>query len=156
MIYRFAADRTLGKLAKWLRLIGFDTIFESGTAENIFFDFSDPDRILLTRIQRYQLRSSRCHLLFLESNDPYEQLRQVVQRFNICIDDIKLFSICVRCNQSIISMPKETLFGRIPDYIWETHDKFSRCPKCERIYWSGTHCERSIDHLSRIFYEEPR
>ena len=151
MNYSFAADRTLGKLAKWLRLLGFDTVFESGCSGKRFYENIEPDRILLTRIGilRKQLAESR--LIFIKANDLIGQLVQTIDVLAITINDISPFSRCIVCNLAIIDVDKENVFGLVPDYIWENHDNFSMCRHCERFYWAGSHGERSREMIERLF-----
>ncbi len=153
MTYCFAADRTLGKLAKWLRILGFDTIFESNVSNKGFYDHLEPERVLLTRTAKIRDRFAAKRLLFIESDDVCEQLRQVIGELAIARQDIRVFSRCLPCNSPIIEVNKQAVYGRVPDYIWQTHDEFSRCRQCERIYWSGSHVARSraiIDPISTL------
>jgi hypothetical protein len=64
---------------------------------------------------------------------------------------IRLFSRCIHCNLPIDKIDKNEVYGLVPDYIWETHDAFNRCNQCKRIYWSGSHAERSMDMIKLIF-----
>ncbi len=151
MNYCFAADRTLGKLAKWLRILGFDTIFESDASSNQFYEHLDQERILLTRTAKIRDRFAAKRLVFIEADDVYEQLRQVIGELAIARKDLRVFSMCLQCNSPIIEVNKQAIYGRVPDYIWQTHDEFSRCRQCERIYWSGSHVERSMEKIERLF-----
>ena len=147
----FAADRTLGKLAKWLRILGFDTIFESDISNKGFYDHLEPERVLLTRTAKIRDRFAAKRLLFIESDDVCEQLRQIIGELAIVRQDIRVFSMCLPCNSPIIEVNKQAVYGRVPDYIWQTHDEFSRCRQCERIYWSGSHVARSRAIIEKLF-----
>ena len=147
----FFADRTLGKLAKWLRILGFDTIFESDLARKSDVNRLLLDRILLTRIVRNRQGFKAKRVVFIEVNDVYGQLKQVVKELAITRKDIRVFSICIKCNSAIIDVDKQSLFGLVPDYIWETHVRFHRCRRCERIYWAGSHTERVKTVVERLF-----
>jgi len=147
----FAADRTLGRLAKWLRLLGFDTVYESDVSSNRFYDNLDEMRVLLTRTEKNRSRFCGHRLIFIEANDLFEQLAQVIDELAITESDIRPFTRCIECNVPIIDLPKESVFGMVPDYIWETQDDFSRCRQCERIFWRGSHTERSMDKIKRLF-----
>ena len=147
----FAADRTLGKLAKWLRILGFDTIFESDISNKGFYDHLEPERVLLTRTAKIRHRFAAKRLVFIEADDVYEQLRQVIGELAIARQDIRVFSMCLQCNSPIIEVNKQAVYGRVPDYIWQTHDEFSRCRQCERIYWSGSHVARSRAIIEKLF-----
>jgi uncharacterized protein with PIN domain len=151
MNFCFAADRTLGKLSKWLRILGFDTIYESDISSTWFYDHLGQERILLTRTGRNRRQCCAQKLVFIESNDLIEQLRQVIDELAITRDDIRTFSMCIQCNCPLIDISKETVYGLVPDYIWETHHEFHVCRKCERIYWPGSHIERSMEVIKRLF-----
>jgi uncharacterized protein with PIN domain len=147
----FAADRSLGRLAKWLRLMGFDTSYESDASTDWFYDNLDEMRVLLTRTEKIRCRFSGRRLVFIESNDLFEQLAQVIAELAISPEDIHPFSRCIECNAPIADVDKEIVFGLVPDYIWETHDNFSMCRQCERIFWRGSHTERSMEKIERLF-----
>jgi uncharacterized protein with PIN domain len=151
MNHCFAADRTLGKLAKWLRILGFDTIFESEVSSQWFYDRLEPERVLLTRIAKIRERFAARSLVFIEADDAYEQLRQVVDELAITRKDIRVFSICLHCNSSIVEVNKQTIYGLVPDYIWQTHKKFRMCRQCERIFWRGSHTERTMEVIDQLF-----
>ena len=147
----FAADRTLGKLAKWLRILGFDTTFESGISNKGFYERLEPERILLTRIAANRGRFGGRKLVFIEADRVHDQLRQVIGDLAITRRDIRLFSICLECNSPIARVGKPDVYGQVPDYTWQTHDEFSQCRQCGRIYWAGTHVERIEAMVERLF-----
>ena len=152
MSFKFAAERTLGKLAKWLRLLGFDTVFESETGGGQFFDHIKPGTVLLTRTEQIRdtLSASRS-LIFIGSNDTEEQLRQVINELGIDKKDIRPFSRCLICNVVNERIEKDRVYGQVPDYVWENNTVFQSCPQCKRIYWPGSHIERSLERIRDIF-----
>lgn len=151
MNYCFAADRTLGKLSKWLRILGFDTIFESDYSSEWFYEHLEPHRILITRTGKIRRMFVRHRLVFIEANGLFEQLAQVIDELAITPNDIRLFSRCLKCNTAIIDIDTEDVFGLVPDYIYETHDRFQTCRQCDRIYWSGSHTERTNEMIEQLF-----
>ena len=151
MDFSFAADRTLGKLSKWLRILGFDTLFESGALSRSIFENLECERILLTRIEKIRKISGDHRVVFIKSNYPIDQLKQVINDVGITNEDLRPFSRCTPCNSLIVNIQKDAVVGRVPDYIWETHDAFSRCPQCERIYWSGSHTKRTMQRIEDLF-----
>ena len=154
MKYAFAADRTLGKLVKWLRILGFDTLFESDIANQEFYGNLAQERILLTRTAKIRERFTAKRLVFIRDDNPAEQLKQVVDDLAITRRDIRLFSMCLQCNSPIIAVGKQDVCGQVPDYTWQIHDEFSRCRQCERIYWAGSHVERSRQVIEHLFEEK--
>ena len=147
---RFVAEMTLGKLAKWLRILGFDTIYGTNVAGEKLID-TVKDRILLTRTKRIRNMRIVKECVFVTSDHPFEQLREVVLALGIEKEDIRPFSRCIQCNASIRPIEKNAVRGKIPDYIWETQDAFHTCGHCRRIYWSGSHTRRSRDIIKKLF-----
>jgi len=154
MNFSFAADRTLGKLVKWLRILGFDTIFEPDVSIKRFYEHLEPERILLTRIEKIRNRLTDGRLVFIEADNFHAQFKQVVRQLAITPKDIHVFSRCLQCNFPIIEVNKQTIYGLVPDYIWETHNNFSMCRQCERIFWRGSHAERTMEVIDQLFDED--
>ena len=151
MNYCFAAERTLGKLAKWLRLLGFDTIFEGQNSGDTFSKGLQSDRILLTRTRAVQAQYGTRQHLFIQSDHVRNQIQQVIHELGIVFQDIRPFSRCLSCNVEITEIKKDAVFGQVPDYVWETHDIFHTCPECKRIYWPGSHTERNMERIEELF-----
>lgn len=147
----FAAETTLGKLAKWLRILGFDTLYEPDVTDIVFVDARRKSRILLTRTERIRNRNTSQKLLFIKSNNPFEQLREVINTLGIVYEDTRPFSRCIRCNACIEHVDKDSVQGKVPDFIWGTHDTFRACSQCRRIYWPGSHMEQSHDLIMKLF-----
>ena len=107
----FAADRTLGKLAKWLRIIGYDTIYEPGVSCRCFFEYLQEGRILITRTEKLKQKFANHKLVFITSNYLVEQLKQVVEDVGISLADIRPFSRCLQCNLPIVDVNKDDVFS---------------------------------------------
>ncbi len=146
----FAVERTLGRLGKWLRLLGFDALFETECPPGGFIAHGDPGRTLLTRTRRVAEAHAAHAPIFIRSNDPFEQVGEVVRVLGLTVGDVKPFSRCLRCNVPIEVLPREEARGVVPDYVWETQPSFSRCPRCRRIYWRGTHTARSLERIETL------
>ncbi|MFC1896821.1 Mut7-C RNAse domain-containing protein [Thermodesulfobacteriota bacterium] len=140
---RFAADRSLGKLAKWLRLLGYDTVYDAKITDADFLALAAEGRVLLTRTSRFIGRVPDRTLLWVSGNDSREQLRHVVKTAGLGMGGDRLFSRCLRCNRIVVPAHRENVASKIPDYIFAVHARFAQCPQCRRIYWRGTHAERS-------------
>jgi len=147
----FAAEPTLGKLAKWLRILGFDTCYEPGFSTKKTMDSGRKNRILLTRTERVRDGRLPQEFIFITSNIPFEQLREVIDTLGIIYTDTRPFSRCIRCNTRIQPVDKDSVRGDVPDFIWQTRDIFQVCGRCRRIYWPGSHTERSHDIIMRLF-----
>lgn len=141
----FSAEKTLGKLLKWLRILGFDTRLESDAPNPL------SDRIFLTRTRRIVKKREFSKCLLIESDRLDDQLLEVIKALNITSDAIRPFSRCIQCNTEIRRIEKEAVCGEVPDYVWETQDRFSICVRCNRIYWPGSHLERGMEKIVRLF-----
>ena len=152
MNFRFAAERTLGKLARWLRLLGFDTVFENENRGGPWLRNLKPGTILLTRTEqvRKTLPASQ-RFIFIQSNDTGKQLRQMIEELGIGMQDTRPFSRCLNCNVAIEVIAKVKICGKVPDYIWENNTVFQSCPQCNNIYWPGSHTKRSLDRIEELF-----
>lgn len=145
----FFAEKTLGKLSKWLRILGFDTLYGQDLWISRNMDAIEPGRILLTRTKATSDKAEG--ILYIRSNDPFEQLKEVIHHTGISRSDIKPFSRCIRCNSRIEKVNKLLLRGKVPDYVWDTQHNFFICKKCVKIYWPGSHIERSLERIDRLF-----
>jgi len=151
----FAAEKTLGKLAKWLRLLGFNTLYESEFNDVSFLETLEKDRILLTRTQQIRKQLASRKLIYIESDHLEQQLKQVLKELDLKTADIRPFSICLQCNKRIVAAEKKSVWGRVPDYIFETYAHFQQCPKCGRVYWPGSHTQRSLEKIRSLFDHKP-
>jgi len=142
---RFICDFMLGRLAKWMRLMGFDTTYYKDTdGKTIIYKSRREGRTILTRSKI--LTEKYDDLILIESELLVEQLKQMVK-----IVDIKApFSRCPVCNTETEEVKKETIKEDVPSYVFEIHDDFKRCPRCGRVFWKGTHykkIEKVIDEI---------
>ena len=142
---KFIADCMLGKLAKWLRLLGFDTAYLRDAEDSELMRIAlQEDRILLTRdgpLAKHKMVRDRS--VFIESEKTSEQLRQVIDTLGISVDREKLFTRCIVCNGPIEDVPKEWVKDKVPPYVYQTQDQFGYCRSCDKICWRGTH----VDHI---------
>ena len=150
MIPCFAAEKTLGRLTKWLRLLGFDTRYEPELADKKFIETLEKDRVLLTRTRRIQNQFASRRLIFIESDHLMPQLNQIFRELGLKASQTRPFSRCLQCNTSIVIVEKASVLGRVPDYIFEIHDRFQKCPECDRIYWPGSHTRRSLEKIRQL------
>jgi len=147
---RFAADVMLGRLARWLRIIGCDTAYIDGIADADLVRISiDEKRILLTRDRALPRQWWIDTCMLLETDDPMEQLRQVVERFALPWSK-RLFTRCTLCNEPLETVTAQSVRGELPEPVLETRTSFRRCFACGRIYWSGSHVERMRRRLTEV------
>ena len=139
---RFFADAQLGRLAKHLRLLGFDTRYHNAIddAELVRQAVSER-RIILSRDRALLMRRDVSHGLHLRLDDPENQLIHVIRRCDLA-RSCHPFTRCIECNQAIETVEKQAVIGRLEPETSASFDKFWHCPACGRIYWKGSHYER--------------
>ncbi len=147
----FAADRMLGKLAKWLRLLGYDVVYLRQAGDTEILSRLREGRTLLTRDRRAEPWSKQGKVFVVHANDPKEQLREVVEGLGLPKLDFALFSRCLKCNSLLERVNKKEVLEQVPEYVWQTHHRFHRCEDCGQVYWSGSHSERMRQRLAEIF-----
>jgi uncharacterized protein with PIN domain len=146
---RFAVDAMLGRLARWLRLLGFDAWYEADVPDERLVRLAlDEQRWILTRDRALPVewRAPRVHVVAAEA--PFAQLREVVGAFDLGAR-ARLFARCSRCNAELAPLSPAEAEGRVPARVRERHARFLVCPACGRIYWEGTHVERIRRVLER-------
>ncbi|WP_066901635.1 Mut7-C RNAse domain-containing protein [Mycolicibacterium houstonense] len=142
---RFVIDVNLGRLARLLRVLGFDVWWSNDADDQTLADVSlGEQRILLTRDRGLLKRRAITHGLFVHSQQPEEQTLEVLRRLDLR-RQAKPFTRCVRCNGQLAVVPKEAVMDRLEPLTRRYYDEFSRCPDCGRIYWAGTHFEKLSD-----------
>jgi uncharacterized protein with PIN domain len=151
MALYFTADRTLGKLTKWMRILGFDTTFEIDASAERFYEHLAIDRIVLTRTRTIKKQFSDHRLVFVTSNYLDVQLKQVIAELGIRPVDTRPFSRCIHCNIPTVDAEPDDVRGLIPDYIYEIHNEFHKCMQCNRIFWPGSHTKRSLERIMHLF-----
>lgn len=149
---KFLCDDMLGKLARWLRILGYDVEYcpEVPDGELIHRALYGR-RVLLTRDRGLVQRKSVRSFLLVRAERLEEQLREVVGAFRLSVDLERIFSRCVVCNSPTEPIPKEEARGRVPPFVWETQEEFTQCPDCGKIYWKATHYARARARLKKIF-----
>jgi len=137
---RLIADVMLGRLAKWLRLLGYDTHYDNSAKDVTLLRIAQAeDRVLLTR-DRALSRQRGVRSIWIESQDLAAQIGQV--RRSIGPPPDGHFTRCAVCNARLESIDKADVKTRVPPYVYQTQEEFRRCPECGRIYWAATHVER--------------
>ncbi len=139
---RFVADVHLGRLAKYLRLLGFDTVYDMSLQDSKIISISlSQNRIILTR-DRGILKNRRItHGYWIRSADPRKQTAGIVSKFDLR-KIFKPFTRCLECNSLINNVPKEEISARLLPKTRKYYNVFRICPDCGRIYWEGSHFEK--------------
>jgi uncharacterized protein with PIN domain len=146
---RFLADAMLGRLAKWLRILGYDAAYFPGEDDDLLRQARGEGRILLTRDTRLLRRRGLPAHVFIESDHVTDQLRQVVGALRLDPESPPERR-CVRCNVILESRPKAEILGLVPEFVWSHHETFWGCPRCRRIYWAGTHRRRMEEAIRAL------
>jgi uncharacterized protein with PIN domain len=145
------ADAMLGALARWLRILGLDVVYDPALDDPELVERAFAEgRVILTRDRRLtERRKARNHLL-IRSDVVDEQVRQVLEDLDIHPDPGRLLGRCLRCNAATEPMPAEDARAVVPPWVARTQQEYRACPVCGRIYWSGTHAERMRKRLEKM------
>ena len=151
---RFAADKMLGRLARWLRIIGQDVIYgQHLSGQGLVRTATRERRVMLTR-DRKVWRRNRERSIFIRDDHFRTQLRQVVEECGL--DPFGgLLTRCVECNERLQPIAKEEVRDTVPPYVFETQDLFSVCPGCRRVFWPATHQQLMMEELKRLGFAAP-
>jgi uncharacterized protein with PIN domain len=145
---KFLADAMLGRLAKWLRILGYDTkYFRQAEDSDLVRIARAEGRLLLTR-DRELARRKGVTCLFIESDKFEQQMRQVLRELNLNTDGQS--PRCALCNTVLQPVGKEEAQKRVPQYVLRRHTHFRLCPTCDKVYWRGTHWQRIRERISEI------
>jgi len=141
-LMKFIADVMLGRLAKRLRLLGFDVLNDHTLDDNEIISLSlEEGRVILTRDKGLAARPLASHNIFVKSDNVREQLEQVLADFPPDATTAPL-TRCSACNQPLTEAPKTEIRDSVPGYVYNKYDVFLRCTSCSRVYWRGTHVTR--------------
>lgn len=147
---RFLADQMLGRLAVWLRLIGYDTAQPLDRPDSWLLRLARAEgRILLTQ-DAPLARATSARTYYVVARTFEDQLIEVVRTFDLVIDPARLLSRCTRCNSRVDRMAAEAARPLVPPAVRDAHEFFFACPSCRRVYWRGDHCERILDRLAGL------
>ena len=148
---RFILTPELGRLAKWLRILGFDTVYSSQTNFScLLVEALRDNRIIITRNSRFVNKARVTRLVHVKSDSPTEQLKQVFKELSIKPDAEMMFSRCIICNTELSEIDKPKVKDKVPEYVFNTQEDFLICPCCRRIYWQGTHWGNVAKTLKEI------
>jgi uncharacterized protein with PIN domain len=139
---RFAVDAMLGRLARWLRFMGYDSTFDAAIEdEALVRQALDEDRVLLTRDRALPGEWSVPRVLVLESEALRDQLVEVTRELGLDWR-ARLFTRCSRCNTPLRELPGAEVAERLPPRVLREQERFASCPTCNRVYWAGSHSDR--------------
>ena len=150
---KFILDINVGRLAKWLRVMGYDTLFPSDAGDNELVRIAlREDRIIITRdcglTERRLVTTGRLKVLLIRQDDLNSQIRQAI--CDLGLTRGREFSRCIRCNEPLVNVPRASAKEQVPPYVYETHTDFMVCPQCRRTYWRGTHWANMRMELAQL------
>jgi len=150
----FIADRMLGKLAKELRMLGYDTVYYRGENAYPMIKLArEEGRVILTRNTKLLPKRPEDRIIRIMEDKPSLQLRELIQKGYISLEEGSLFSRCLLCNILLDEIPREEAEGKVPDFILYQQKDFSRCPQCLRIYWQGSHLDNMQKKIGELFQQ---
>jgi len=146
---KFAADRMLGKLVKWLRVVGEDVIYGPHlSGYGLIRAARRENRVILTR-DRGLKKKQPPEFIFIESDHYADQLLQVIETCHLKPSK-KLFTRCLVCNTLLQPKAKESVEKIVPPYVFSSQPKFHWCSKCRRVYWPATHHQKILRQLAKL------
>lgn len=146
----FVLDVHLGRLAAYLRMLGFDTFYQNHCDDGVLAQISSTERrILLTRDVGLLKRSIVVYGYFVRQTSPVDQLEEVIHRYDLS-SQFEPFKRCIRCNGLLEPVLKAAISGEVPENITRTYESFQRCSSCRQIYWKGTHFKRMQSLTERL------
>jgi uncharacterized protein len=149
---KFVVDRMLGKLAKELRMLGYDTVYYQGAAPRQLIEIArQQERTILTRNTKLVARRPEDQIINVTEDTPGLQLKQLIRQGSISPNETEFFSRCLLCNALLDEIPRGEAEGKVPDYILYHQKEFFRCPQCGRIYWKGSHQEHMQKRVEELF-----
>ena len=147
---RFVLDCHLGKLAYYLRMLGFDTLYRSDFHdEELIVIASHEQRTLLSRDRALIEERGVSRAYRVGETNPKMQVVEVLKRFDL-FTLVRPLQRCLRCNTFLVPIEKSTVLELLPPLVRETYDEFQTCPSCHRVYWKGSHYQRMTGFISAI------
>jgi len=151
---KFVADVHLGRLTKYLRMMGFDVSYENNFDDEEIVELSLKEkRAILTKDRGILKRNNVTHGYFVRSSKAEEQVKEILNRFNLQ-KEIKEFSRCIECNELLKPVKKEEVINQLPPKVSRSQNEFYICPACNKIFWKGTHYQRMLTFIQRLGIEE--
>ena len=140
----------LGKLARYLRMLGFDALNDRSHSDKEIIRLSAQDRrIILTRDQNLLKHRTVTHGYWLRATDPFEQVTEILHRFDL-ISRLSPFTRCMDCNGLINTVDKKDILNLVPPRTVKYYSEFYQCASCKKIYWPGSHYQRMHEKIERL------
>jgi uncharacterized protein len=148
---RFVCDSTVGRLARLLRMAGFDTAYvKEDSLARVLALSKEERRVIVTRNSKLLSLQMASDLYWLQQDEPMEQFRRMALDLKVQIDSKLLLTRCVECNSPLETVDKEVIRARLYDYVARTQDHILVCRHCDKLYWHATHAQAMIKRLLEI------
>jgi len=152
---KFIVDCMLGKLAKWLKILGFDTLFFSKIEDDELLSIAMREgRVLLTKDTGLIQKAGNVKTLFLESEEWQDQVQQVLEHFDLR-QNVHPHTRCIDCNVTLKNLPKKNAKNLVSSFVFERADSFALCPSCGRVFWRGTHFKDMEIKIQELLKKKP-
>jgi uncharacterized protein with PIN domain len=150
---KFIVDANAGKLARWLRMLGYDTLFVNDIDDDELVSIGLKEhRLIITKDTQVMLRravtSGKVKALLVTQDDPKAQFRQLVDTLKL--NRGKQFTRCLECNALLVPRGRDEVEGLVPPYVFQTQTQYYQCPECQRVYWRATHWQHMIQELDTL------
>ncbi len=150
----FVVDSNAGKLARWLRMMGYDTLFFRDIDDGQLVELALREgRVVVTRdtqiARRRVAASGSLKVILTREDDPKKQLLQVMRALHLDWRETE-FTRCIECNRRLVPRSSEEVKALVPPYVSRTQSRYMQCPSCGRVYWHGTHWQRMKQTLEEI------
>ena len=154
MEIKFIADNNVGKLARWLRLMGYDTLmFRQKDDSQLINTALNEDRVILTKdiqfMKRRLVANGTLKVILIKQDTPEVQIQEVAKALNLDYHFAN-FSLCLECNRALLPRSKEEVQDLVPPRVFEIQPQYMECPTCHRIYWQGTHWQAMVKKLQDL------
>ena len=147
---RFVLDVHLGRLAAYLRMLGFDCLYSNDAGDEELAEAACRDhRILLTRDRGLLMRRVVVYGYFVRETAPRLQAVEVAERYRLA-EELAPFTRCLQCNSALEAVAKEEILAQVPPRTAAIHDDFRRCRSCRRVFWQGSHHRRMLEIVEQI------
>jgi len=154
---RFVCDSTMGKLARLLRMAGFDTAYvKEDNLARVLAISKEENRLIISRNSKYlelQLASS---FYYLTADEPLDQFRKLVFDLQMQLDEKRFLTRCLQCNEPLEKIAAEKVLERLYDFVARTQPEIFVCPRCDKLYWHATHARAMITQLMAVKSELDR
>ncbi len=150
MNLKFILTKELGRLARWLRLLGYDAAyFASDDMKPLFITAFNESRVVITkRLRMSEIKSIK--VVYLRKDLLKDQISELRKKIRLKINDRALFTRCADCNREVYKIDRGSVRDIVPAYVYKTQKNFFQCPSCAKIFWKATHWDRAEEFVHEV------